>query len=293
MERLGYHFSIAGPSDKIYSTIREISENYGTGQIFLSSPQQTQGKDITKRLNKVELNKIKKIIQKNKFRLFIHGNYLVNFAIPNQSILNIVIAELVSAEYLGAAGVIFHVGKTKKLMAIGKGIQSMIDNIVYVLKKISKLRVRLLLESSAGVGSEIGSNLNEFSKIVNSILERIKGTVSENNFGVCLDTAHLHSSGIDLQTKKAAKKFITEFHKKIGLSHVKAIHFNDSERELGSRVDRHCTIGTGYITLNGNDGMKYIAQVAKKLDIPLILERSDKFHSDLVGEFELVQSWLK
>lgn len=294
-QRVGYHFSVTGyPDNQIADLIKEVSENYPTGQIFISSPQQFQGKDISKRLTEAQLKKIREIIKKNKFKLFIHGNYLVNLARPpaeNTQELKVLTEELGSGEKLGAKGVVIHVGKTKHQMSTEQGIKNMIENIVSVLKKIEKMRVRLLLESSAGVGSEIGSNIREFAKVVNGVIKRIKGTPSENNFGVCLDTAHLHSSGIDLRSKKTAMQFVKDFNQQIGFQYVKLIHFNDSEKEIGSRVDRHGTIGMGYITLTSNDGMKLIARVAQKLKIPLILERSDKFHSELAGELELVKSW--
>lgn len=293
--RIGYHFSTSGYSGKSFvSLIKDISTNYTAGQIFIGSPQQLQNKNIDKRLNESEQRKVREIVKKNKFKLFVHGSYMVNLARPlgeNTAPLKSLIEELHSGEKIGAKGVVIHVGKTKRLFDVDKGIANMIENIVFVLSKIDKMKIRLLLESAAGVGSEIGSNLDEFSNIVNGVFKRIKGTPSENNFGICLDTAHLHSAGIDLRSKKAAKTFLKEFHQRIGLQHVKLIHFNDSEREIGSRVDRHAAVGMGYITLLNAEGMKEITQVAQKLGIPLILERSDKFHSELAGELELIKSW--
>lgn len=295
--KVGYHFSISGYSGKqLVDLFKEISEHYPTGQFFISSPQQMQNKDISKRLTKAQLKKINALFKKNKFKLYIHCNYLVNLArspAENVQPLKILTEELISGEKLGAKGVVIHVGKTKQQMSNVRGIANMIENIVTVLKKIEKMRVQLLLESSAGVGSEIGRTITEFSKVVHGVIKRIKGTASENNFGVCLDTAHLHSSGIDLRSKNAAKQFVKDFQQKIGWNHVKLIHFNDSEREMGSRVDRHGTVGMGYITLTSNDGMKLIAQVAQKLKIPLILERSDKIHSELAGELKLIESWAR
>lgn len=291
MLKVGYHFSI---QPELQKSINDYIKKYPTGQIFISSPQQLGNKDITKRVPAKKLKEIKDMIKKKKFKLFVHANYLINTSYPikdNKASLNSLIMELKSGEALGAKGVVFHVGKTKGNFTNTVGVGFMIESIVYVLEKIKKYKIRLLLESSAGVGSELGSTIDEFSQVFCGVMKRIKGTSMENNFGICLDTAHLHSSGIDLQSKSAAKKFVKEFQEKIGWQHVKAIHFNDSQRELGSRVDRHGTIGMGYITLSSDGGLKLIARVAQRFRIPLILERSDKLHSELAGELDLVNSW--
>ena len=291
MLKVGYHFSI---QPEIQKSIDNFSKKYPTGQIFISSPQQFGNKDITKRVSAKKLKEIRELIKKRKFKLFVHANYLVNTARPvksNKAGLNSLINELKSGEALGAKAVVFHVGKTKREFSNEVGIKNMIASILFVLEKIKRYKIRLLLESSAGVGSEIGSTVDEFAKIVNGVLKTIKGSSMANNFGVCLDTAHLHSSGIDLRSRAEAKKFVKEFQKKIGWQHVKLIHFNDSQREIGSRVDRHGTIGMGYITLASNSGLKTIARVAQRLRIPLVLERNDKLHSELAGELKLVNSW--
>ena len=44
---------------------------------------------------------------------------------------------------------------------------------------------------------------------------------------------------------------MNELDKIVGLKLVKAIHLNDSKKELGSRVDRHEHIGQGKIGLEG------------------------------------------
>ena len=46
-------------------------------------------------------------------------------------------------------------------------------------------------------------------------------------------------------------------------------HLNDSKKKLGSRVDRHDSIGKGYI---GYDVFKFIMKSDKFNNIPLILE---------------------
>jgi deoxyribonuclease-4 len=55
----------------------------------------------------------------------------------------------------------------------------------------------------------------------------------------------------------------------VGLSHVKAVHFNDSKVALGSEVDRHWHIGQGMI---GNDGLRRVVNHPSLNNVPFILE---------------------
>ncbi|MCH7897236.1 MAG: deoxyribonuclease IV, partial [candidate division NC10 bacterium] len=51
--------------------------------------------------------------------------------------------------------------------------------------------------------------------------------------------------------------------------HSKCIHLNDSQRELGSRVDRHAHIGQGQI---GLEGFRLLVNDPRLRHIPMILE---------------------
>lgn len=256
----GYHFSIEGD---IYKIMKKYIKKYPTGQIYISNPQQLTGKDITKRLSVGKVHAIRELVLKNNFKLFIHANYLINTARPNKKAINSLLTELKSGKELGATGVVFHVGK-------GGTINDMIKTIISIIKQMPVNGPMLLLESSAGIRGELGSNIDLFADIFNKIIT----ILPKAHFGVCIDTAHLHSSGIDLSTPKAVKMFIKEFHEKVGWKHVKLIHFNDSKCARGSKVDRHESIGLGVVTKTkeGMKGFKLISKLAKELRIPLIFE---------------------
>ena len=86
---------------------------------------------------------------------------------------------------------------------------------------------------------------------------------------VCLDTAHIFAAGYDIKSKEGYKKTFKEFDDIIGLDKLQCFHFNDSKKELGSRVDRHDHIGKGFIGLEGFTNLMN----DKKLEhIPKILE---------------------
>ncbi|MEI7824344.1 MAG: deoxyribonuclease IV, partial [Chlorobiaceae bacterium] len=89
---------------------------------------------------------------------------------------------------------------------------------------------------------------------------------------VCLDTCHLFASGYDLQTNAAIESTFSEFDRIVGLRYLKAMHLNDAMQPLGSRIDRHASIGKGTI---GMDAFSYIMNHPACEEIPLILETPD------------------
>ena len=63
-----------------------------------------------------------------------------------------------------------------------------------------------------------------------------------------------------------------EFVDKVGIEFLSGLHLNDSKTELGSKKDRHESLGKGYI---GLEVFKYIMNSDYFEDIPLILETVD------------------
>ena len=55
----------------------------------------------------------------------------------------------------------------------------------------------------------------------------------------------------------------------LGLERLKAIHLNDSKRELGSRVDRHEHIGQGLL---GLEPFRFLLNDPRFYGIPMTLE---------------------
>jgi deoxyribonuclease IV len=57
------------------------------------------------------------------------------------------------------------------------------------------------------------------------------------------------------------------------LKFLRALHINDSKKEYGSRVDRHDSLGKGFI---GEELFKRIMNDPRFDNIPLILETPDE-----------------
>ena len=89
--------------------------------------------------------------------------------------------------------------------------------------------------------------------------------------GVCLDTCHTYTAGYDIVNEY--DRVFTEFDEVVGRNYLCAIHLNDSKKPLGSRVDRHDSIGKGLI---GIDFFRRFMQDSRFDDMPVILETHSK-----------------
>ncbi len=132
---------------------------------------------------------------------------------------------------------------------MGRGSNSGIDQLVNAMttataQSKSSSAMMILLENSAGQRNSIGSTLEE----LRLILDRLD---SPKQFGVCIDTCHLFSSGYDLRTKDGVNKVIEKFKDIVGIKELKVVHLNDSKGTLGSNLDRHEHIGLGLIGIEG------------------------------------------
>ena len=191
-------------------------------------------------------------------KVIIHAPYIVNLGnLENFDFsVNFLKGEISRANELGIKNVVLHPGsyvsytKEESIKSIIDGLNIILDNDMYVT---------ICLETMAGKGTEIGSNLNEIKAIID-------GVKFKNKIGVCLDTCHLSDSGIDL-TK--FNEYLNDFKQEIGLNYIKCLHINDSKNELGSHKDRHENIGLGTI---GFDTLLKIIYDERFKDIPKILE---------------------
>jgi len=104
--------------------------------------------------------------------------------------------------------------------------------------------VTVLIENTAGQGTNLGSTFEEISFII-----------SESQYGdalgVCFDTSHAFAAGYDIRTRVTYEDTLSTFDQIIGLERLRFFHINDSKRPLDSRVDRHEHIGKGEIGLKG------------------------------------------
>ena len=131
----------------------------------------------------------------------------------------------------------FHPGSHVKQGA-EVGIELISQHLNNILHK--DLKTKVLLETMAGKGSEVGRTFEE----LRAIIDRVE---LDEKVGVCLDTCHVFDGGYDIVNH--LDDVLESFDKIIGLNRLCAIHLNDSKNPMGSHKDRHEVIGGGFIGL--------------------------------------------
>lgn len=268
-----------------------------TVQIMIGPNTRLTGKNISKFMKSSIISKIHNLCTKNNRALIIHGTYAISLTRPtdqNRQVNNILVRELRNGVLLGAKGVVVHLGG-RRMKSLNKELteKEACDNVVNNVKKVlwtykekykKPLRdCKLLLEISAGQGTDIGYKLDNFIKIMNALKNYSKSV------GVCMDTCHMFAAGmVDLRKSVKVLKFWQEFNRRIGVKRIGAIHLNDSATSFGARRDCHKEIGCGYIgnrRLGGSlDGFQTLLTKAKGLNIPLIMETPSGIDCDCIVE---------
>ena len=138
-----------------------------------------------------------------------------------------------------------------------------IESINIALDKTKN--VSAVIENTAGQGTNLGYTFEQLAYIINGVKDK-------SRIGVCIDTCHLFVSGYDIRTKQTYDATWDEFEKVVGFKYLMGMHINDSKPPLGSKKDRHHSIGEGEI---GLDAFRFIMNDKRMDDIPLILETID------------------
>jgi deoxyribonuclease-4 len=238
---LGAHVSIAGGISN--APLNACEATCETLQIFTKNQMQWDIPPLDE--NEVSLFK-KRMKEKNIKPGTVHSSYLVNIASADSNIRKSSIMDLASelkrAEALGMPYVVFHPGAHKG-EGEEAGIKRIAESISEIFSNSNSKKTMLLLETTAGEGTTLGYRFEN--------LARILELVHTKRVGVCIDTCHIFAAGYDIRDEATYEKTISEFDKIVGLIFLKAVHLNDSKRELGSRMDRHEEIGKGSIGLKG------------------------------------------
>jgi len=236
-------------------------------QIFLTMP----GNSKTELKTDKELNDYKQFLMDNNMKVVVHSSYMHNIARQWDEyswwIKNIEI-EIKYCHIINAIGLVLHFGKQLDL-SIEEAYNNMYTSLLYIHNKTLQYNVLILLETSTGQGSETCYRLEELAKFFRKFSQN---KLIKDRFRLCVDTCHIFSGGYDIRKKKDIKLYLEAFEELIGLRYIALIHLNDSKVGIGEQKDRHDNIGRGYI---GLEGLKYIFNYFKKLNIPIILETPD------------------
>jgi deoxyribonuclease IV len=242
MPLLGAHMSIAGG---YYKAVEEaFTRGCDVVQLFTKNNNQWRAKEIVQE----DVRLFAASLQARKIMHPIaHASYLINLASPDavlrQKSIDSMAIELERADRLGIPYVVVHPG-AHTTVSPEEGIALVAESINQVHRQHPKAKALVTLEVTAGQGTCLGCKLEHLADIVKQMkrAERV---------AVCVDTCHVFAAGYDIRDRKGYLAFWRQFDELLGLDRLKAIHLNDSKRELGSRVDRHEQIGRGQIGLAG------------------------------------------
>lgn len=257
---IGAHTSAAGGVQNALYQGKEIGAT--TIQLFTSNQRQWSAKPLSSETIDAWKHALKETDLK---QIMSHDSYLINLGAPDIENLKksreAFRLEIERCVQLGVSYLNFHPGA-----ALDKDPQACLDRIVESLLLYEPLlqdgSTRLLLENTAGQGSAVGWRFEQLAFIIQKVQHKIP-------IGVCLDTCHLFAAGYDLTNEKACDETFKEFDRVVGLKHLYAFHLNDSLKGLGSRVDRHQSLGKGLI---GLECFKFLMNDPRTQSIPKYLE---------------------
>jgi deoxyribonuclease-4 len=197
-----------------------------------------------------------------------HDSYLINLGHPEEEkwrkSLDAFIDEVKRCGQLGLDKLNFHPGSHLKKLSEEACLDRIAEAMNITLNETEG--VTLVIENTAGQGSNLGYKFEHLAHLIDKSIDR-------SRVGVCLDTCHMFTAGYDIRTKEAYDETMKTFDEIVGFEYLRGMHINDAKPKLGSRVDRHHSLGMGEI---GWDAFKYIMNDERMNDIPLVLVTIDE-----------------
>lgn len=256
---IGAHTSASGGAPNALYEGRDIGAT--TIQLFTSNQKQWNGRSISAE----ELALWEKALDETGIsHVMSHDSYLINLGSCDAEILaksrKAFRAELERCHLFKIPYLNFHPGSATTASE-EECIQTIIESLLEIEDLVLKGKTKLVLETTAGQGSSVGYRFEHIGEIIEGVAKKIP-------IGVCIDTCHIFAAGYDIRTAEGWKKTLKEFDELIGLKYLSAFHINDSQKDLGSRVDRHADIGQGKI---GYECFRFLMQnnsLPKYLETP-------------------------
>jgi len=260
MPRLGAHLSIAGGLPRAV----DLAEASGCAalQIFTKSAGQWRARPLPAE----EIALFRRRLRQTKIRpVLAHNSYLINLAAADRALrrrsLAALIEELDRADALGLDGLVMHPGSYTSGSEDG-GLRLIADGLAALFDARPNARPRILLEHTAGQGTNLGYHFEHLARIIDLL-------GGSRRVGVCLDTCHLLSAGYDICSAEGYDDTFRQFGRIVGFSRLKAFHMNDSKKPCASRVDRHEHIGKGCL---GLEPFRRIVNDSRFTNLPMLLE---------------------
>ena len=285
---IGNHVSVS----KGYLAMGRHESSLG-GNTFAFFPRNPRG-GRSKDTSPGDIASLRQYLSDNNFgKLVVHGAYTMNVCAAKEDVRansrEMLRDDLLKLRTLPGNFYNFHPG-----CHVGQGIETAVGQIAEALADLireveeasqSPLQNKILLETMAGKGSEVGGSFEQLREIIDRAAA-LGGDDLRSKLGVCLDTCHIWDAGYDIQDDLDG--VLREFDAVIGLDNLCAVHLNDSKNERGSRKDRHEKLGQGII---GADALRAVVRHPLLQNRPFILETPND-DSGYKSEIETVISWM-
>ena len=286
---IGNHVSVS----KGYLAMGRHEQKLG-GNTFAFFPRNPRG-GKSKAVSDDDVAALKRFLAENSFgKLVVHGAYTMNVCAAKEDIRansrEMLRDDLLRLQALPGNFYNFHPG-----CHVGQGAETAVRQIAEALAGVineveaisgTPLQNKVLLETMAGKGSEVGSSFEELKAIIDLTVS-LRGDELKNKLGVCLDTCHVWDAGYDIQSE--LDRVLKKFDNVIGLDNLCAVHLNDSKNPCGSRKDRHEQLGKGVI---GAEALKAVVRHPLLQNRPFILETPND-DDGYRKEIQTVRGWMK
>ncbi|TPG69133.1 deoxyribonuclease IV [Brevibacillus laterosporus] len=254
--KIGCHISVAKGLEK--AAMQAVHLGAQSFQVFTKNPRGLKPKKIDHK----DADKGVEIMTKHDITLVCHTPYITNLSTPKEDLQEVTIRSIVEdlhiAEAYGAIGAVVHCGKH-----VGEGeeygTKRMVETLDLILEQYNG-PVKLLLENTAGQGTELGLTIHALEEIR-------KASKYPEKIGYCFDTCHAFAAG--QWDEESFDKLVEDMEQTGYLNSLVCIHFNDSKVPFGSRKDRHEKIGKGEI---GSEALAKFLRSEKLQHLPVVLE---------------------
>jgi deoxyribonuclease-4 len=264
MKTIGAHVSAAGGVENAPLNATKI----GATAFALFTKNQRQWK--AKPLSEASIRRFKANCAAGGYtpdRILPHDSYLINLGHPEPEGLEksraAFIDEMQRCQQLGLDRLNFHPGSHLNRISEADCLARIAESINLALERTSA--VTAVIENTAGQGTNLGHRFEHLAAIIAKVADR-------SRVGVCLDTCHTFSAGYDLVTADGYAATLEQFDKVVGLGYLRGLHLNDGKKPMGSRVDRHASLGQGTL---GLEVFRMIMNDPRFDNLPLILETPD------------------
>ncbi len=265
MKYIGAHTSIAGSLTTAPHEAHRIGAK--AFALFLGSPSRWK----TAAPRPAQVDEFRRVCEEYRYEPHIilpHSNFLINLGNPDaeklQKSRDSFEDEMHKCEMLGLTRLNFHPGSHLNRLGIDECLDRIAESLNIILDRTTG--VMAVLENTAGQGSNLGHTFEQLAHIIDRVEDK-------SRIGVCVDTCHAYSAGYDLATPQGYEATWKAFNDIIGMDKLAGMHLNDDMRALGSRIDRHASIGTGTL---GKEFFTRLVNDPRFDNIPLILETPDE-----------------